>query len=121
MKQLMLMLTAAGGVLAVLRFFFSDFAVASAVLFILEQTVVSAMQPLVNSLGVQVMNRGADVNFGLSRGLGSAAYAGVSVALGLLLKNMRSDVLPLFSVIFYAAFAVAVAKFPEDRHAARAG
>lgn len=118
MKQLMLILTAAGGALAALRFFFSDFAVASAVLFILEQTVVSAMQPLFNSLGVQAMNRGADVNFGLSRGLGSAAYAGVSVALGFLLKNMRSDVLPLFSVIFYAAFAVAVVKFPADRHAA---
>ncbi len=115
MKQFTLVLAAAGAFLAALRFFFSNLPVAPAVLFILEQAVMNALEPLVNSLGVQAMNRGAQVNFGLSRGIGSITYAGVSVALGLFLKSGSCYVLPLFSVVLYAAFAVSVVKFPDER------
>ena len=115
MKQLLMLLTAAGGSLAALRFFFTDFPIAPAVFFILEEGAVYALQPLVNSLGVRVMNRGAEIYFGLSRGVGSIVYAGVSIVLGLLLKTAKSDVLPLFSIAFYIALGVAVMKFPVDR------
>lgn len=114
MKQLMLMLIAAGGMFAALRFFCSDDPFLPALFFVLEQAAVYALQPLVNSLGVRVMNRGAEINFGLSRGIGSIAYAGVSVVLGLLLKIMKPDVLPLFSVGFYILLGAAVANFPAE-------
>lgn len=117
MKQLMIMLITVGGTLAASRFFFSNSPLVPAVLFVLEQACVNALLPLMNSLGVQVMNCGAEINFGLSRGIGSVTYAVVSFALGLFLKIAKCDVLPLFSLAFYLALAVAVVKFPMDRKA----
>ena len=115
MKRFMLVLVAVGAALAALRLAFSDVPGLSAVLFILEQAAVYSLQPLINSLGVKVMNGGAKINFGLSRGVGSITYAAVSFGLGLLLKTAKPDVLPLFSVVFYLGLGVAVARFPADR------
>ena len=112
MKQLILILSAVGAVLAVVRFFCSNLAIVPAVLFILEQAAVYALQPLMNALAVQVMNSGGKINFGLSRGIGSITYAVISILLGIFLRTEKTDVLPLFSVIFYVAYVVAVFKFP---------
>ena len=117
MKKIMLLLSAAGASLAVLRFFFSDVPVVPAVLYIAENAAANALAPLINALGVQVMNAGHTINFGLSRGIGSITYAVVSFGLGLLLKTAKPDVLPLFSVVFYLALGAAVARFPADRRA----
>jgi PPP family 3-phenylpropionic acid transporter len=112
MKQLILLMTVASALLAAGRFFCSDIPVIPAILYILEQGLSYSMQPLLNALGVRVMNGGAKINFGLSRGTGSLAYAVVSIALGLFLRNSAPDALPLFSVLFYLFLALAVAKFP---------
>lgn len=116
MKQLIVILSAAGAALAAVRFFCSNVPAVPAVLFVLEQAIVGALQPLMNALGVQVMNRGGKINFGLSRGTGSMTYAVVSILLGLFLRTAKTDVLPLFSIAFYVAFAVSVIKFPAQRH-----
>ena len=115
MKRLILILSAVGAVLAVVRFFCSNLAIVPAVLFILEQAAVYALQPLMNALAVQVMNSGGKINFGLSRGIGSITYAVISILLGFFLRTEKTDVLPLFSIIFYLAYVVAVLKFPAAR------
>jgi MFS transporter, PPP family, 3-phenylpropionic acid transporter len=112
MKQLILLITGMCVLLAVGRFFCSDIPVVPAILYVLEQGLSYSLQPLINALGVRVMNYGAKINFGLSRGTGSLAYAVVSIALGLFLRIAKSDALPLFSVVFYLILALAVAKFP---------
>lgn len=114
MNRIILALAAAGALLAALRFFFSDVPVVPAVLYILENAAANALLPLVNALGVQVMNGGAEINFGLARGTGSVAYAVVSFALGLFLKTGKPDVLPLFSIAFYLALGAAAVRFPAD-------
>lgn len=122
MKQLILLMTGASALLAAGRFFCSDIRVVPAILYILEQGIAYSMQPLINALGVRVMNSGAKVNFGLSRGTGSLSYAIVSITLGLFLHIAKTDVLPLFSVVFYLFLAVSVAKFPlpENQPSCRA-
>jgi PPP family 3-phenylpropionic acid transporter len=117
MKRIVLILIASGVLLAALRFFFADAPVLPAVFYILENAAVNALQPLLNALGVEVMNNGGEINFGLSRGIGSICYAVVSFALGLFLKVGTVDVLPLFSIVFYVALGVAIARFPADRRA----
>ena len=117
MKQLILVLAGAAGMLAALRFALSKYSAFLAVLFVLEQTMIYALQPLVNSIGVKVMNRGGEINFGLSRGIGSMSYAVVSILLGILVKHTGTGVLPIVSIVFYLAFGAAVFRFPENRPA----
>jgi PPP family 3-phenylpropionic acid transporter len=112
MKQLILLMAGASALLAAGRSFCSNIPVLPAILYILEQGLSYSMQPLLNALGVCVMNCGNKVNFGLSRGTGSLSYAVVAIALGLFLRIASVDALPLFSVLFYLFLAISVAKFP---------
>lgn len=49
-----------------------------AVIFMLFQNLLS----LINSVAVYYQNRGASINYGVARGLGSASFAGVSAVIG---------------------------------------
>lgn len=64
-------------------------AVAMAVMF----TIQSMMQPSVNALHQNFESEGAPVNFGLARGVGSAAYALSSFAMGRLLARFSPRIL----------------------------
>ena len=57
-------------------------------------TVQSMMQPSVNALHQNFEALGRPVNFGLARGVGSAAYALSSFAMGRLLTRLSPSILP---------------------------
>lgn len=57
-------------------------------------TIQSMMQPSVNALHQNFESEGAPVNFGLARGVGSAAYALSSLLMGRLLGRFSSRILP---------------------------
>lgn len=65
-------------------------AVALAVMF----TIQSMLQPSVNALHQRFETDGRQVNFGLARGVGSAAYALSSFAMGRLLARLSPSILP---------------------------
>lgn len=65
-------------------------AVAMAAMF----TIQSMMQPSVNALHQSFERDGQPVNFGLARGVGSAAYALSSFAMGRLLVRLSPKILP---------------------------
>lgn len=84
-----LVLAAIGLILANRAFVLSAVLMAAAVI------AITVMQPFINTLAVQMEERGIHVNFGLCRACGSLSYAFVSAALGMLLKNSSAVIIPI--------------------------
>lgn len=117
MKNLAVILVGAAGVLAAARFFLSGLFWVLALLLVLELTILFTLQPLVNFLGMQMINEGVGINFGLARGLGSMAFAVLSVALGFLVEHFSTDFLPAMSTAFYVLLGIGIYTFTNKRHA----
>lgn len=115
MKDIIVILVGAAGALAAVRFFLSEYFIILAVLFILELTILFTLQPLVNSLGMQLINKGIGLNFGLARGMGSMAYAVFSILLGVLVEHYGTNSLPVVSVGLYTALGISIYTFTKKR------
>jgi len=115
MKNLIAILVGTAGVLAVGLCFISKHFIVLAVLFILELIILYTLQPLVNSLGMQLINKGIAINFGLARGLGSMAYAVCSILLGVLVENLGTDSILLVSVGLYIALGIVIYTFKNKQ------
>ena len=117
MKDLIVVLTAAAGALAAARSFSAGSFFVLAVLLTLESAVLYTLQPLVNSLGMQFINKGVGINFGLARGMGSISYAVLSVLLGIFVDGFGTDLLPVISTGFYIALGIVIYAFTKKRSA----
>ena len=115
MKDLIVIMIGIAGMLAAARCFMSKEFIVLAVLFILELTMLFTLQPLVNSLGMQLINKGIEINFGLARGMGSMAYAVLSILLGVLVDNLGTDSLPVVSFGLYIALGIAIYTFKKNQ------
>lgn len=60
---------------------------------------VTALQPFVNSMSVQLEEQGIAVNFGLCRSCGSLSYAIISTVVGILIKNYSYTVVPVTTIL----------------------
>lgn len=117
-EEILIVLTGVSGLFAVGRFFLPDAFFLLAALFILEITALYTMQPLLNALGMQMINDGRKINFGLARGVGSLSYAVVSVLLGVLEQNFGPQALTAVSIGLYIALAAVLLTFRKNRGAA---
>lgn len=117
LQGLILVLTGTAGAFAAARCFLSGYFAVLAVVFILELTVLFTMQPLLNAMGMQLINRGVGINFGFSRGMGSLTYAVCSVLLGILAGNSGADFLPWVSVGLYLALGAVIFTFTKKQPA----
>ncbi|MGX8700887.1 MFS transporter [Caproiciproducens sp.] len=117
MKNLIVVLTGAAGALAAARSFLSGSFFILAVLLTLESAVLYTLQPLVNSLGMQFINKGIGINFGLARGMGSISYAVLSVLLGILVDSFGTGLLPVISTGLYLALGIVIYTFTKERSA----
>jgi len=84
--------------------------------------VVAGLQvltPLIYAIGMECINYGIPVNFGLARGIGSMAYAAVSYVAGVLVTRFSSNVIPMMIIFFYLLLIIAslTFKFPENSQA----
>lgn len=77
-------------------------------LFVGIATLMTTLQPLLNSLAFVFEKYGIEINYGLGRGLGSAAYALVSLALGYLVEQFGAKQIPLVYIILNAIFILVV-------------
>ncbi len=68
--------------------------IAVAVMIVIIFTIQSMLQPSVNALHQNFETEGRQVNFGLARGVGSAAYALSSFLMGRLLMHFSPSILP---------------------------
>lgn len=58
-------------------------------------TMLMTIQPLLNSIAFIFEKYGIEINYGIGRGLGSAAYAIVSFILGYMVEDFGTSVIPL--------------------------
>lgn len=70
---------------------------------------------LVNSVAVYYQNRGARINYGVARGLGSASFAVVSALLGHAVAAWGADVYMLAGAVLCASTAAAMLLLPTPK------
>lgn len=73
--------------------------------------VLQILTPLINALGMEPLNKGVTMNFGVARGMGSLAYAGVSYLLGSLVGIYGVRVIPYAVVVIFVLLMIAVRSF----------
>lgn len=78
-----------------------------AVLYIVLLAVLQILTPLVNAIGMDWINKGIPVNFGLARGVGSVSYALISFVAGIVIERHSASVVPLFIILCYLIVFIA--------------
>lgn len=68
------------------------------VLVVVVFTLMLTLQPFINSLTFVFEKQGIHINFGLARGIGSVAYAVISLILGNVVKTVSPNILPYFYI-----------------------
>lgn len=85
----------------------------ASILYVLGFWCGDTMAPLVNALCVACNEAGYSVNFGIARGLGSAASAIASLALGYIIAKLGNLWMFLLFIGFELVALVAIAGFPK--------
>ena len=67
--------------------------------------------PLTNSIGMFFRKKGVNVDFGIARGIGSLAYAGLSSLLGILTENYSVSTVMYSVIIIYVLLIIFVLTF----------
>ena len=85
-------------------------------------TMLMLMIPFVNSLGMETIRQGEELDYGIGRGMGSVAYAIASWMLGRLTASFGADVIPIWAIALTILFFACVFRFPfkKDRKKAEA-
>ena len=77
--------------------------------------------PLVSALGVNSLNCGSRLNYGVSKGVSSVTYAAASFAMGRLAEHLGGWVVPVAMCLFYALFIGSLLLYPREKAPAAAG
>lgn len=78
-------------------------------------TILQIMTPLINSLGMETINQKKSLNFGLARGLGSAAYAVGAYLLGIGVKQSSPLFIPVSMLFTYGLLLAFILSFPFEK------
>ena len=79
--------------------------IANMLLYVILVALTQMICPLVNAVGMYYINRGVSINFGVARGVGSLAYAVISVIIGKLADIFGAVVIP-YSIIAMAVLEI---------------
>ncbi len=82
-------------ILSVGIYFVKDITIFMLCLFVGIATCLQTIAPLMNSLAFTFEKYGVEINYGIARGIGSAAYALTSFALGYLVEDFGTSMIPL--------------------------
>lgn len=69
------------------------------------------LTPLVNAIGMECINRGISVNFGLARGIGSISFALMSFLAGACIERFSTIVIPMLIIFCYLMVFAAACSF----------
>ena len=98
--------------LLVLLYFVPNGLIAVAVLFLLTDTFLQVIQPLVNSISVYYVNQGVSVDFGSARGIGSLSYAAASYVLGIAVERFGTKSILVAGILVALVLLVTVLSMP---------
>ena len=82
-------------------------------LYLLGVFAFDAMNPLMNALNVSYMTSGYSINYGLSRGLGSLAYAFAALVIGKVMAKFGADWMIWISLSLLALNAAMALSYPS--------
>lgn len=111
-KMIQLLIICMAGLYAVLTFAPLSVTGVMAV-YMMMNTLNSCMPPFLSAMGMEFINRGHYLNFGLSRGLGSICFAFCAAALGFVIEKLYPGILGYIYVVIAALLLTAVS-FMED-------
>ena len=74
--------------------------------------LLQLMTPFINSLGMESINQGQTLNFGIARGMGSVAYAALSYVLGIITSRTGITAVPVCIMIVTLILMGCLALFP---------
>ncbi len=86
-------------ILSTVLLFIPNGNIAIQIVFVLVVVIAMTLQPLVNTLAFSFEKFGISLNFGVARGIGSAAYAVSSFLIGQLLGVFSPNFLPIYYII----------------------
>lgn len=98
--------------LLVLLYFVPNGLLAVAVLFLLTDTFLQVIQPLINSVSVYYVNQGVSVDFGAARGIGSLSYAAASYILGIVVEKFGTRSILMAGILVALVLLVTVLSMP---------
>ena len=98
--------------LLVLLYFVPNGLLAVAVLFLLTDTFLQVIQPLINSVSVYYVNQGVSVDFGSARGIGSLSYAAASYILGIVVEKFGTRSILMAGILVAMVLLVTVLSMP---------
>ncbi len=116
LKNLTAIMALVGAAMALFIFFLSKNATLLAVFFVLELTLLFTLQPLTNALGMHLINKGIDMNFGLARGIGSISFAVFSYIIGYFVDHYSSDSTVIISFIMFVVLALFTFSFADKKY-----
>lgn len=88
--------------LAILIAAWADISLVTAVLFVLLNAALMCMMPILNTLAFAFEDYGIKLNYGLARGIGSAAYAITSLIMGFVVAHINPKLMPILYVAILA-------------------
>lgn len=83
--------------------------------YVLCLVVLNTASPLLNALGMDTVNQGKKINYGISRAIGSVGYAIVALALGWITVKYGALSVPVCGGVFTALFAFLTVRYPLGR------
>ena len=92
--------------------FFHKAFLLTGVLYASTITLLQLLTPFVNALGMQTINQGKPLNFGVARGMGSVAYAIMSYLLGAIADKTGAVSIPISISCMSLALVGALVLFP---------
>lgn len=78
-------------------------------------TILQILTPLINSLGMESLNQGKTLNFGVARGIGSVAYAIAAYVLGGIAASLGAVSIPVAIMLVFGALMISLLFFPFQK------
>lgn len=73
------------------------------------------LTPLVNALGMESINQGKKLNFGIARGMGSGGYAFVVYVIGIAVGRMGAVSVPIAMILITGGLMISILLFPFQK------
>lgn len=84
-----------------------------AILYVGIVSLLITMQPLVTSLTFEYINAGYNINFGITRAMGSIGFAILSTLLGYWVNRTSPAIIPALSAVLFAGYLLLIFSFPK--------
>lgn len=102
-------------VIAVLLLLFRNEMIMSGLLYGSSIMLLQLLMPLINSLGMESLNQGRKLNFGMARGMGSVAYAIAAYILGIIVAGWGEITIPIAMLLIFCGLLFTLFLFPFEK------